>query len=194
MARFASLSSSKLSAKTKLTSIPSQTDYAEWITGQAYSEKAGTLWIEESYDLPVFPGSLINEDAGIVLPASNASTPARFEGANPKELTDAERATQEEEEQDNQEEREKAREEAEADLLEDWAALGHWSIATYPEYEAAIQEGKKVQTKAEFPVAAKATISFNAYAGAPFWRLAFESGEETKELRVYARAFERGKV
>lgn len=184
MARFASLTSTLVVKNKKLTSIPSQTDYADFITGQVYTETAGKLFVEESFDLPVFPGKLINTYGGIVSPASNATTPSHWEGNKGPTVPTIKQ------EEENAKERKESREKEEEKFLEEWAKEGHWSICTYPE-----EESGKAQALAEFAVGAKATLSFTAYASAPFWRLTFEAGAaDTKELRVYARAFERGKV
>jgi hypothetical protein len=91
---------------------------------------------------------------------------------------------------ENQEARQKEREEQEEELYEAWMEEGHWSICTYSEEKEAAK-----QKPAEFTVKSGETISFGCFAGGPMWRLSFQVGEaETKSVRIFARAFERGKV
>ncbi len=186
MARFVNLSSVKVAAKATIYSRPANTDFAESITGQAYSEKAGKIIIEECYDLPVFP-AVLNEFGVIKEPALVENT-GRFEGHKSGLPVAPPTAT---EIANNQKTRKEQRETQENELYTKWMEEGHWSVCTWNE----LQETGKAQGLAEFSIAEGKTIPFNAYAGAQMWRIAFEAGEaETKSVRVYARAFERGKV
>jgi hypothetical protein len=186
MARFSVLTSSKLAPKGIVYGRPSNTDFAEVITGQAFSERAGTVRVEECYDLPVYPAILNNYGGPATSPL--VENTGRFEGHG-KGLPVAPPSAAEV--AANQKTRTEEREKQENELYEKWAEEGHWSICTWAE----LQETSKAQGLAEFAVAAGKTVPFNAYAGAPIWRVVFEAGtEETKSVRVFARAFERGKV
>lgn len=78
--------------------------------------------------------------------------------------------------------------------VEEWAALGHWVPASWVEYVEVGAPGSSKQ-EARFKIAAKQSLSWTVFAGAPYWRLFFENtGANQAEFRVFARAFERGKV
>jgi hypothetical protein len=187
MARFTTLTSNLVAKNAVIYGRPSNTDFAEYITGQAYSEKGGVLSVEECYDLPVFP-ALLNS-FGTIGESPLVANTGRFEGhgsglpvAPPTAAEIAE----------NQEDRQEEQEKQEEELYKKWSEEGHWSICTFAEDEEA---GTKLQQKAEFTVASGTTISFSTYAGAPMWRVSFTAGgADTKSVRIFARAFERGKV
>jgi hypothetical protein len=104
----------------KWESQPMQTDFAEWVSGTAFSEKEGTLEVQAAFDYP----------------------------------------------QDRENE-EKALEKA------------HWVL---------VEKGK-------FTVKAGESISFLVFAGAPYFRIVWtQGGEDTKKLRIFARAFEMGRI
>jgi len=75
------------------------------------------------------------------------------------------------------------------DLMQKWAEEGHWAPCSWPE------ELELAKRPATFVVAAKATVSFSAFAGAPYWRVVYTNGgTDQEEFRLAARAFERGRV
>jgi hypothetical protein len=185
MARFTTLNSTKVAESATIYGRPSNTDFAEYITGQAFSEKKGIVRVEECYDLPVFP-ALLNNDGTLATPPVAENT-GRFEGhgaglpvAPPSSSEIAA----------NQKTRKEEREAKENELYKLWSEEGHWSVCTFAE----IQEHEKPQGLCEFIVKEGVELSFNAYAGAPMWRVSFEATAETKLVRIFARAFERGKV
>jgi hypothetical protein len=75
------------------------------------------------------------------------------------------------------------------DLMEKWAAEGHWAPTSWPEY---LKEAERPST---FTVTAKTPLNFTVFAGAPYWRLVYTNGEsDQSEFGLYARSYERGKV
>lgn len=188
--RFVKLEPGKVAAKATVYSLPSQADYAEYITGQVTADKEGTLTVEETFNLPVFPGTLINEFLGIVAPAKTEPTPVeRFDQTNIT-FTPTSRYTEAEEEIKRQHKEAKEQEEK---FIEEWMDEATWSACTWNELTETVK-APVTQAQAIFKVEAKKPLSFNCYAGGPFWRISFESHEETKEVKIFARAFERGKV
>lgn len=182
--RFAKLEPGKVSAKTQVYSLPYQTDYAEFITGQAFADKEGTVFVEETYDLPVNPNFSAKQLQGVLPPKKELDGSERW-GEKPPVITQTEY-------HEEIEKQEKERKEEEEKFIEAWAEKAHWSLCVFTE----VQEKPEtpIQAKAEYKVKANEALSFSTYAGAPFWRISFKSESETKEVRIFARAFERGKV
>jgi len=73
------------------------------------------------------------------------------------------------------------------DSVEKWAEEGTWVPASWAEYIEAAKMPTQWTINGE-------SISISAFAGAPYWRVVVTSESEGNKIKVFAHAFERGRV